>query len=170
MPFLSMKMKGATLVRKGLERLRRKWPLVSRQRMYDAAREIRRLMAVEGAPPTYPIKWDSDRQRKAFFATDGFGRGIPTVRSGDTSKAWMVVPVPGSPASEGYDVGNPLAHAKYLYGTARSARTISKVHGGSGSPRWPVFYKVAQAVIAKLPKKVREALITIARHEGFKAR
>jgi hypothetical protein len=27
-----------------------------------------------------PFTWSSDKQRKAFFASNGFGRGIPTVR------------------------------------------------------------------------------------------
>ena len=28
-----------------------------------------------------PFQWSSDKQRKAFFATDGFGAGIPTQRT-----------------------------------------------------------------------------------------
>jgi hypothetical protein len=28
-----------------------------------------------------PFVWSSERQRRAFFATNGFGRGIPTVRT-----------------------------------------------------------------------------------------
>lgn len=28
-----------------------------------------------------PFEWSSDKQRRAFFATDGFGRGIPTQRT-----------------------------------------------------------------------------------------
>jgi len=36
------------------------------------------------APPPvkYPIQWTTEKQRRAFFATDGFGRGIPTRRTG----------------------------------------------------------------------------------------
>jgi len=165
MPFLSIKVDKGKVVRRALERLRRKWPLISRFRLWRAALEIRREMKVPGAKPTYPIRWDSVKQRKAFFATDGFGRGIPTKRTGATSKAWIAR---RSSEGEDYDVGNPLAHSKYLHGTARSARTISNVHGGPGSPRWPVFSLVIQRVLAKLPKKVRESLKLIARQEGFK--
>jgi hypothetical protein len=28
-------------------------------------------------PVVYPIEWASERQRAAFFATNGFGHGIP---------------------------------------------------------------------------------------------
>lgn len=30
-----------------------------------------------------PIDWTSEKQRRAFFATDGFGGGIPTTRTGE---------------------------------------------------------------------------------------
>ena len=36
----------------------------------------------------YPIEWTSERQRRAFFATNGFGRGIPTPRTGALSAGW----------------------------------------------------------------------------------
>lgn len=39
----------------------------------------------------YPIQWASPKQRRAFFATNGFGRGIPTVRTNDLQKAWRLV-------------------------------------------------------------------------------
>ncbi len=35
-----------------------------------------------------PYRWTSEKQRKAFFATDGFGGGIPYARTGDLSSAW----------------------------------------------------------------------------------
>lgn len=42
------------------------------------------------AKPHYPIIWQSERQRKAFWATNGFGRGIPTQRSGKLQASWSV--------------------------------------------------------------------------------
>lgn len=41
----------------------------------------------------YPIAWKSAKQRKAYFATDGFGRGIPTQRSGALGGGWRVTVV-----------------------------------------------------------------------------
>ncbi len=38
--------------------------------------------------PKYPIQWTSERQRKAFFASNGFGRGIPSRRTGKLNKSW----------------------------------------------------------------------------------
>jgi len=38
----------------------------------------------------YPIEWTSERQRRAFFATDGFGAGIPYRRTGALGRSWSV--------------------------------------------------------------------------------
>jgi len=34
-----------------------------------------------------PFLWSSEKQRRAFFATDGFGRGIPTVRTNELANS-----------------------------------------------------------------------------------
>lgn len=44
----------------------------------------------EPGPAVKPIEWSSLRQRRAFFATKGFGRGIPTRRTGALLSAWKV--------------------------------------------------------------------------------
>lgn len=152
--------KNAKLVRQGLERLRKRIPEIGRKRLYDAALDLRRRMATPGKPVTYPIKWDSVKQRKAFFATDGFGAGIPTRRRGTYEKNWKVVPT-----QDGYDVGNPLAHAKHIGGTPRGARQ-SRIHQG----RWNLFKRQAEIVFNKLPKTVRDNLAQIARNAGFKVK
>lgn len=35
-----------------------------------------------------PYQWQSDKQRRAFFATKGFGRGIPSVRTNQLKEGW----------------------------------------------------------------------------------
>lgn len=39
-------------------------------------------------PVEYPIDWTTELQRHAFFASDGFGRGIPTERTGKMQDSW----------------------------------------------------------------------------------
>lgn len=46
-------------------------------------------LETEPGPVRKPIVWTSDKQRKAFFATDGFGSGIPYRRSGALSRSWQ---------------------------------------------------------------------------------
>lgn len=48
-------------------------------------------LETEPGPVKYPIEWESDKQRRAYFATDGFGGGIPTRRTKRIIKAWRVV-------------------------------------------------------------------------------
>lgn len=37
-----------------------------------------------------PYQWQSEKQRKAYFATDGFGGGIPYQRTGNLAEAWTM--------------------------------------------------------------------------------
>ena len=55
---------------------------LSDRRVREAVEGAREELSIPAPEPTYPIQWDSERQRRAFFATDGFGRGIPTERTG----------------------------------------------------------------------------------------
>lgn len=44
----------------------------------------------EPPDPTYPLRWKTEKQKRAFFATDGFGRGIGAPRTHDISQGWKV--------------------------------------------------------------------------------
>jgi len=55
-----------------------------------AANRALSALTTEPGPPVYPLRWQSDRQRMAFFASNGFGRGIPTGRTGDLLGGWSV--------------------------------------------------------------------------------
>jgi hypothetical protein len=37
-----------------------------------------------------PYRWTSEKQRRAYFATDGFGGGIPYQRTGNLAEAWTM--------------------------------------------------------------------------------
>jgi hypothetical protein len=50
----------------------------------------KRVLRVKPGKPKYPIRWTSERQRRAFFASNGFGRGIPTKRTDAMINAWDV--------------------------------------------------------------------------------
>jgi len=52
-----------------------------------ATNALARLQTIPG-PPNHPIQFTTPRQRKAFFATNGFGRGIPTQRKGKIVGGW----------------------------------------------------------------------------------
>lgn len=164
-PVIRFSLKNATLVRKGLENLRKKIPLISKSRMRAMTIEIRDIMRKAGKKrPAWNgssyINWDSKRQRRAYFASDGFGGGIPSRRKGVHKKGWKV-----QATRDGYDVSNTVDTSKYLYGTARS-RKQSKIHVGY----WPVFLDVVGKIVNKLPKSVKEHLVQTAKQLGFEAK
>lgn len=51
------------------------------------------LDELQATPPKvkYPIQWTSEKQKRAFFATKGFGRGIPTQRTGKLQSSWRII-------------------------------------------------------------------------------
>ena len=75
------------------------------------------LLKQEPGPPHYPIRWKSERQRRAFFATEGFGRGIPASRSQPPAvlEGWTLFY-----ESNGYDfeggIGNDVPWVVYVQG------------------------------------------------------
>lgn len=71
-----------------------KTPALVKRGVARVTRPIDRRMLAElqAQPPVWEGKrrWKSEKQRKAFFATDGFKHGIPYKRTGGLSKAWKV--------------------------------------------------------------------------------
>lgn len=69
-------------------------------------------------PVQYPIDWTTEKQRKAFFATDGFGSGIPTKRSDDLRTSWVVV-VGTQMRTSLITLQNPKSYAQFVYPGSR---------------------------------------------------
>lgn len=86
-----------------------------RRREKGLKRQVLKIVAVQGKPVRYPIEWTSDVQRRAFFATDGFGRGIPTGRTGELVKSWDAA-FEFTPEGGGFSVWNTAPHAPYVVG------------------------------------------------------
>lgn len=157
--------KSAKMVRMGLENLAKEIAEVGRLRLYNAGLEIVREMKVPGSEPTYPIQWDTDKQRKAFFASDGFGAGIPSRRTGNYEKAWQLVSIGDRPTNRGYEVVNTESYSKYIAGNA-FGQGQSSIHVG----RWKVFRDVVDKVLAKLPAEVLQAMKVVVRKIGFQVK
>lgn len=67
-----------------------KLPALALSQLEVVVGAIRQEMTSPGSEVQYPIAWDTPKQRAAFFASDGFGKGIPTGRTGDYQGAWVV--------------------------------------------------------------------------------
>jgi hypothetical protein len=58
-----------------------------------------------------PYRWQSEKQRRAFFATKGFGKGIPSRRSYELSRGWQQSVDPYRKT-----LFNRVPYAKYVMG------------------------------------------------------
>ena len=60
-----------------------------------------------------PYQWQSEKQRRAYFATDGFGAGIPYRRTGDLGRGWEMIP-----KQDGYQmqIVNRVPYADFVQG------------------------------------------------------
>ena len=146
------------LVRQGLQNLADEFPKVGRLQIYQVAQRMKARLAKPGAKPTYPIQWDSEKQRKAYFASGGFGRGIPYTRTNAHVAGWQIIKT-----DNGYRVENPDPTTQYLNGNAYG-EIKSRIHI---KDNWPIFRDVADDEIAALPEAIYEEISIVARRNGM---
>lgn len=86
-----------TPILKRVQQFARDYPQLARQSVFtnivpfiERRVELQLRRNVPG-PAKKPIQWTSEKQRKAYFATDGFGHGIPYKRTGQLPAAWEVL-------------------------------------------------------------------------------
>lgn len=77
--------------------------------------EILSILTFTPPKPNRKIEWTSEKQRRAYFATDGFGNGIPYRRKGNSSKGWRVFGVRTASGAQ-VIVRNEWDKAKFVYG------------------------------------------------------
>lgn len=154
---LSVQVDGQ-LVRNGLQNLDAEIPKVSRLAIYRTSQRIQQRMKKIGAKPSYPIRWASVKQLKAFFASDGFRHGIPYRRTGKYPSGWKVI----QKGTTGYTVMNDSESAQWIAGNAYGQRQ-SSIHAG----RWPVFRDEADAEIKNLPAEIEREIVMVARRNGL---
>lgn len=130
---------------------------LTRKRIYTRLLGIRNKMAASAPRPGHPIHWDSIRQMRAFYASNGFGHGIPTIRTRQHEHAWRVVK-----AGDGYAIENPLDTAIYLYGDA-DGRGQSAIHQG----RWPLFVDKIEDEINAIPREAERDIEAYADKKGL---
>lgn len=88
---LSLQIKGADLVRKGLQDLEAEVPKIGREQIYRTSQAIVRTMKTYPPPPTYSTY----------------------VRTGTLGAGWTIVP-----GANGYTIRNNTPYTKYVVGNA----------------------------------------------------
>ena len=112
------------------------------------AKRVQKRMNVEGDEITYPVQWDSAKQRRAFFATNGFGKGIPYQRTFASASTWQV-----QTFASGVSLSAPHP-AGAVSGMPNRNFWQSRIHRG----RWPWLKTELYAELARLPAEIMEAL------------
>lgn len=96
----------------------------------NVGRLKKRILAVRRKEPppasrAYPLPFTSDKQRRAFFATKGFGHGIPYRRTGALAEAWDLQVVSSERGGE-INITNDNPAAEFVYGVHRQ-RMFDKI-------------------------------------------
>lgn len=63
----------------------------------------------------YPLRWTSAKQRRAFFATNGFGGGIPYRRTGELMRSWRTETIFNN-GNGFFALINTRDEARYVFG------------------------------------------------------
>jgi len=157
MPAIELRVEDGEIVRMGLENLEADIPLVGRKQLRDTLNRALKRMRTPGAKSTSSVKWDSKEQRIAFFASNGFGRGIPTKRRNEYVKAWTIIK-----NENGYVLVNALPQAKFI-GGGPFGGSQSRIH----QDRWELLRTAFVEETEKLPEKVSEQIRIVAKTRGF---
>lgn len=107
-------------------------------------------LATYPEPPSPPINWDSERQKRAFFSTNGFGGGIPHERQdllpGSFEESEII-------ASEGLieaKVFTPEEWAHFVMG-----KDQSNIHVG----RWETDTQIGERIAPEVKEIFSNALV-----------
>ena len=122
--------------------------------LFETATNVKVRMAESGQPVTYPIQWDSERQRRAYFATNGFGGGIPYRRTGAYERSWVAQ---RQPFGASLHAPHP---AGAIGGTPQGWQ--SKIHRN----RWNYLLKVLFEELAKIPQAIGNKFSVRSRDNG----
>lgn len=71
-----------------LKSVPRKYRKLYRTRIAELEQRTLRTLKRPAPPVKRPIQWTSEKQRRAFFRSRGFGKGIPTKRTGALQDGW----------------------------------------------------------------------------------
>ena len=143
----TISIRGATIVRQGLQNLRAEVPRIGAQRIYEAMQRAKR------ATTAYPPELPGQRYR----------------RTGTYGAAWDVVRNPSTTAESGgwSLVGRAVDargrdYTKYVSGSAYGTMQ-ARVHQG----RWVLVRDAVDAQVARLPKTIRAHIMQVARRENL---
>ena len=94
-------------------------------------KQVDDLLGEDPGPVKYPFEFSTARSRAAYFATKGFGRGIPYRRTGQLRKSWKV-DITRRGENSYMVIYNPADAAQYVYGSATQRQVPGHRNTGWG--------------------------------------
>ena len=124
----------------------------------SASEEVTRIMKRPGLPPSYPINWDSIKQKVAVIIKLKKRGELPYKRKNAYVNAWENRPIEG-----GYQSENIGHQALFLAGSVSgeypgAVRVQSSGQSHIFAGRWRLIKPVVASVLARMPKVLLENL------------
>jgi hypothetical protein len=102
--------------------------------------EVNATLAPSVGPVVYPIQWTSRLQEIKFFATNGFGKGIPYKRTGTLNRSWFSFSETVLGLGASIIIWNSQSYAQFVVGRFTPTNHMQQFHRNTG---WqPVASKV----------------------------
>lgn len=159
---LTVEIRNAKLVRKGLQDLGQEIPKVGRQDVYDVLMNIRRKMAAEPGVFRGEFEWPEENKRAvaARVILDLFSGKIqiPYRRTHRYKRSWRV----RRHGTEGWRLFSVSPYAQFVAGGPMGEPQAS-VH----RDRWAHFRSVIEEDLQALPENMRRHFAKVARGLGF---
>lgn len=109
-----------------------------------------------GQPIKYPVQWDSEKQRRAYFATNGFGHGIPYERTGAYNAGWRVKQT-GYKLAREFTLSNTVKYARWV-GGGDMGKEQSRIHRGRWDVAAVVVKRHAEAMLVNVKQSVHDTV------------
>jgi hypothetical protein len=120
----------------------------------EESHRIERIMSRPGLKITYPVRWDSEKQKRYVIAKLKAEDNLPYERTGEHSNGWE-----SGDLMNGAFVQNLGHQAVFLYGTPSGEFAGASLVTSSGQShihegRWRLVKPVIDAVMARIPKSI----------------
>ncbi len=112
----------------------------------EVLRDVVDLMAPYPGGVKYPFEFATAKSRRAFFATKGFGRGIPTQRTNQLHDSWDVQ-ITDRNATSFVKVVNLKPYSKFVYAPRQVPGHFNTGWGGEFNSAIPLVEEHAEELI-----------------------
>jgi len=132
-------------------------------RRQNIIERLRKLDPPRSRKSAYPLRWTSEKQRRAFFATDGFGGGIPHRRKSPSQvqEGWRVEYIEGK-FTGALIVSNEWDKAPYVIGTVWKPKWQQQFHIDLGWPKLTDINKIVSYELGQTSNALERAFLELA--------